>query len=193
MVGKSSIPAWAVCGVALGALLMQVQVAPAQDVPSVSVADAARAARVQKKGEKPGKVYTDDDIANLKGTVSVVGAAPAPDTPAAATAKPGDSDAKPVAKDEAYWRKTFAEARKKLADDSKELDILQREYNLKTEQYYTDPNAAMREQNSRQDLKDTQAKIDMKKMDVAADNDAITNLEEDLRKSGGDPGWEREP
>jgi hypothetical protein len=189
MVRKSSIPAWGVFVLALSALFLHAQVAPAQD--QVSVADAARAARMQKKGEKPGKVYTDDDLASLKGTISVVGAAPAPEVPADATAKPADADAKPVVKDEAYFRKAFAEAHKKLTDDTKELDITQREYNLKLEQYYTDPNVAMREQNTNQDLKDTLAKIDAKKADVAADNDAVSNLEDDLRKSGGDPGWER--
>ena len=45
-----------------------------------------------------------------------------------------------MVKDEAYWRKKFADANKKLTDDAHELDILQREYNLKEQQYYSDPN-----------------------------------------------------
>ena len=65
-------------------------------------------------------------------------------------------------KDEAYWRKQFAEANRKLADDSKELDILQREYNLNQTQYYSDPNAALKQEYSRQDLNDNKALIDAK-------------------------------
>jgi len=177
---------------------------------SVSVADAARAARAQKKTEKPAsKVFTDDDIASLKGTISVIGSAPSAQTPAAASAtaeKPATEAAAagasasataadaaaPAVKDEGYWRKTFADARKKLAADSKELDILQREYNLKQQQFYTDPTVAMKEQNSNDDLKKTRDQIDMKKQDVANDNQAISDLEDELRKSGGDMGWARE-
>jgi hypothetical protein len=51
----------------------------------------------------------------------------------------------------------------------------------------------MREQNSREDLNKTQAEIDAKKADVAKDQQAISDLEDDLRKSGGEPGWENPP
>jgi len=94
---------------------------------------------------------------------------------------------------EAAWRGRFAEARKTLAEDSKELDVLQREFNLKQQQFYSDPNVALREQNSRKDLDDTQAQIDAKKADVAKDQQAISDLQDALRKSGGDPGWGTEP
>ena len=55
----------------------------AQDVhassPSDSVADAARKARAQKKDAvKPAKVFTDDNVGDIKGQISVVGAEPAP-------------------------------------------------------------------------------------------------------------------
>ena len=43
------------------------------------MAEAARKAKAQQKNEpKPGKVFTDDDVANLKGEISVVGSEPAP-------------------------------------------------------------------------------------------------------------------
>ena len=85
---------------------------------------------------------------------------------------------KPPVKDEAYWRKTFADANKKLADDAHELDILQREYNLKQQQYYSDPNTAMKEEYTRQDLNDTKAKIDDKTAAVAEDKQDISDLED---------------
>ena len=52
--------------------------------------------------------------------------------------------------------------------DAKEADILQREYNLKEQQYYSDPNTAMREQYDRKDLNDTKALIDEKNAAVVA-------------------------
>lgn len=159
-----------------------------------SVAEAARKAKAQQKNEpKGGRVFTDDDVANLKGQISVVGSEPTP--PAATTTTgataPATGKSAPV-KDEAYWQKRFADARRKLADDSKELDVLQREFNLKQTQFYTNPNVALREQYSRKDLDDTQAEINAKKQDVDKDNQAISDLQEELRTSGGEPGWANE-
>jgi len=162
-----------------------------------SVADAARKAQAEKKdSSKAVRVFTNDDIDSVKGTISVVGAEPAPpaDQAAAATDKTKPAtEAKPAApKDEAYWRKAFADARKKQADDAHELDILQREYNLKQQQYYSDPNTAMKEQYNRSDLTDTKKQIDDKTQLVAQDKQAIEDLRDQLRQAGGDPGWAAE-
>ena len=90
------------------------------------------------------------------------------------------------------WRQQFKDARKTLADDTHELDILQREYNLKQQQYYSDPNVAMREQFTSKDLTDTKKSIDNKTAAVEKDKQAISDLEDSLRQSGGDAGWSRE-
>ena len=173
-----------------------------------SVAAAARKAQAQKKSSaKPVTVFTNDNIDTVKGTVNVVGETPAPPADKTTTAQdktktpptvdksktaPAD-DKTGSTKDEAYWRKAFADARKKLADDTHELDILQREYNLKQQQYYSDPNTAMREQYNRQDLTDTKTKIDEKTAAVAQDKQAISDLEDALRQAGGEPGWATAP
>src|SRR6195256_4166134 len=173
-----------------------------------SVAAAARKAQAQKKSSaKPVTVFTNDNIDTVKGTINVVGETPAPPADKTTTAQdktktaPADDKSKAApaddkttsTKDEAYWRKTFADARKKLADDTHELDILQREYNLKQQQYYSDPNTAMREQYNRQDLTDTKTKIDEKTAAVAQDKQAISDLEDALRQAGGEPGWATAP
>ena len=51
---------------------------PSQDSSQQnSLADAARKAREQKKDQpKPAKVFTNEDLAGLKGTISVVGNEP---------------------------------------------------------------------------------------------------------------------
>jgi anion-transporting ArsA/GET3 family ATPase len=169
-----------------------------------SVAEAARRAQASKKpAAKPAIVITNDDLDTVKGTVSVVGEIQAPlvdqtaatadkaKTPAAddKSKAPAANDKPSPAKDETYWKKAFADARKKLADDAHELDVLQREYNLKQQQYYSDPNTAMREQFNRQDLTDTKTKIDEKTTAVAQDKQAISDLEDSLRQTGGEPGW----
>jgi chromosome segregation ATPase len=111
-----------------------------------------------------------------------------PDKGKAAT--PPETKPVPV-KDEGYWRQQFADAHKKQADDAHELDILQREYNLKQMQYYSDPNVAMKQQFSRQDLTDTKTKIDEKTAAVEQDKQAISDLEDALRQAGGDAAWSR--
>jgi hypothetical protein len=172
----------------------------AQDVapssPSDSVADAARKARAQKRDAvKPVKVFTDDNVGDIKGQISVVGSQPA--SPADdASGKKNDTksaNASEGKKDEAYWRGRFAAARRALADDTREVDILQREFNLKQEQFYQDPTAALKQQYSREDLDKTQSQIDAKKQDVEKDKQAISDLEDELHRSGGEPGWANEP
>lgn len=172
---------------------------------SGSLGDAARKARAQKKdSSKPSKVFTNDDVGDLKGTISVIGNEPARTSGTDTTAENAD-DKKPTngaevkdakkaqAQDESGWRARFAAARKVLADDAKELDILQREFNLKQEQYSQDPNWAMHQQNSREDIHKTQSEIDAKKQDIEKDKQALSDLEDQLRKSGGDAGWANEP
>ena len=151
MIRKTFVPALGVlAAVVMSALLHPAQAAsPPQQEPASSLVEAERKAREQKRSQQqPAKVYTNEDIPTLKGNVSVVGIVPAPPEPDAAAMPAEESaaaepEAPPPAqaevKDEAYWREAFADGRKKLADDSKELDILQREFNLKQQQFYTDP------------------------------------------------------
>jgi hypothetical protein len=186
---------------------------PTSGSQSASLGDAARKARAEKKDStKPAKVFTNEDVGGLKGTISVIGNDPARGTGtdkaleasdekkpangavAKSTNGPEAKDGKKdQAKDETSWRTKFAAARKTLADDTKELDILQREFNLKQQQYSQDPNWAMHEQNSRDDINKTKTQIDARKQAVEKDKQAISDLEDELRKAGGDPGWANEP
>jgi chromosome segregation ATPase len=168
-----------------------------------SVADAARKAQAAKKTAPKAKLTIDNDnLGTLTGTVSVVGQEPAaPPSPEQAAksaaddkaAKAGAPAEKAPAKDEAYWRARFAAANKKLADDSHELDIMQREYNLKQQQFYADPMATLKQEYSRQDLNDSKTKIDEKTALVNQDKADIASLDDELRQAGGDPGWAAPP
>lgn len=164
----------------------------AQQDQQESVADAARKAQAARKTAPPAKMVLDNDtLDTLKGTVNVVG-----DTTPQDQSKSGDkpkSDEKGPVKDEGYWRGKFADAYRKLADDSKELDITQRERNLNQEQFYTDPMANLKQDYSRKDLNDAKAKIDELTARVAQDKTDISNLEDELRRAGGEPGWATPP
>jgi hypothetical protein len=197
----------ALMALALTALpsLAQQQHQDSQQSTGDPVADAARKAREQKKRDtaKPKRVYTDDDVNHL-----VSGSAPASgDSDASATTEEGaaknpDAQGKgsqgkgaggkttePEESPETKWRRQFKEAYVNLYRAQKELDVLQREDNKAQVQYYSDPQKALAEQYTRNDINDKDAKIAAKKKEIDQLKQQISSMEEALRKSGGDPGW----
>jgi hypothetical protein len=166
------------------------------------VADAARKAREQKKTEpKPKKVYSNDDFgggtaapATAPATASTAATTTPKDNPSADAAadKGAASDkAAEAPNNEETWRKRFKEARAKLTQAEQELDILQREQQKAQVQYYGDPQKALSEQYTRKDVSEKETKIAAKKQEIEQMKQQISDLEDALRKSGGDPGWAR--
>ena len=174
------------------------------------VADAARKARQQKKdAPKPKKVFTNEDVstippssANSNATPSSTGASPTADATkdnadaggvaSSNNAAAGDKSAAPAKSAEAAWRDKFRDERAKLADAERELDILQREAQKAQVQYYSDPQKAMSEQYNRKDVYEKDTKIAAKKQEVEKIKQHIADMEDEMRKSGGEIGWARE-
>jgi len=171
------------------------------------VADAARKAREEKQkkdAQKPKKVYTDDDIkpaapdkpeiqnASAAGvTTSGTDSIATGGAQDANAQKPGNDGQKEDPNSEKAWRKRFAAQHEKIAKAEKELDILQRELQKSSVQYYADPTKAMNEQNNRKEINDKTAKIDAKKQELGQLRQQLDDMEAELRKAGGDPGWAR--
>jgi chromosome segregation ATPase len=161
------------------------------------VADAARRARQSKQNApKAKKVYTDDDVSSPKPATSSTSAAG--DSSAQGSAKlVDDSSAKITtsseqdAKAETDWRKRFKEQRENIARAEKELDVLQRETQKAEVQYYSDPQKAMTEQYTRKDINEKDAKIAAKQKEIEQLKQGLSDLEDALRKAGGDSGWSR--
>lgn len=176
---------------------------PAQDQSSTgdAVAEAARKAREQKKvAPKPKKVYTDDDVAPKTAETPAPAATSA--SPDGSPALEGVTSTKPRTSpqtsaenedpnSEKAWRKRFADVRQKIADAELELDVLQREAEKADVQYYSDPQKAMKEQFTRNEINEKNAKIEEKKKLVAGLKQQLSDLEDQLRASGGDAGWAR--
>jgi hypothetical protein len=175
-----------------------------------AVADAARKAREEKKKDtpKPKKVYTDDDVnhstyvapsasadANAAATATAKdggtkdGAAKGPDAQGAQGKDAADKSSEPEESPETKWRKQFKAVYANLDRAQKELDILQREDNKAQLQYYTDPQKALAEQYSRKDINEKDAKIAAKKKEIDQIKQQIDDMQDALRKAGGDPGW----
>jgi chromosome segregation ATPase len=191
MRSKTWLKAWmflaALCLATLPALAQQ------QDSSQQSgdtVADAARKARDEKKAApKTKKVYTEDDISKKHDDSPSQPADAAANAPAGADGAPGAAPADEKKNDEATWRKRFRELHTKIADAEKELDILQRESEKAQVQYYADPQKALFEQNNRKDVNEKLAKIESKKQEIDQLKQSLSDLEDELRKAGGDPGW----
>jgi hypothetical protein len=131
----------------------------AQSQDSQSVAEASRRARAQKKNaEKPPKVITDDTLVVKKGDVqSATAEQPkipgSPETPAqpaagAATAQGGASanpqGSKNVSEEEKSrgLLKQRVALKEKIKDAQSDLDLLQREYQLDQDSYFSNPDHA---------------------------------------------------
>jgi hypothetical protein len=164
-----------------------------------SLVAAARKARDQKKdqaGVKPARVFNNDNIPT-QGGVSAVGQKPAGDEADSTGGAAADSTDAPVAgktsaaNGETAWRDRFAKLRKKLDQDQTDLDLMQRELGVLDVQYYNDPVKAMQQGYSRSDINEKTDKIEAKKKIIEADNQAISDAEEELQRAGGDPGWAR--
>ena len=164
------------------------------------VADAARRAREAKQtAPKPKKVYTNDDVSRPKPapaatSTSTTGESSTQESSksAAGTTSKTPTTADLDAKAESDWRKRFKEQRENIARAEKELDILQRENQKDQIQYYSDPQKAMTEQYTRKDINEKDAKIAAKHKEIEQLKQGLSDLEEALRKAGGDSGWARE-
>ncbi|MHB8754508.1 MAG: hypothetical protein ACYC92_06065 [Candidatus Acidiferrales bacterium] len=157
--------------------------------------EAARKNReAQKTAPKASTVFTNDNIPTSPGAVSVVGNA-TPASPEKSSTSGGEASGKSNsagANDEAAWRKKFADARHKLQQDQTELSLMQRESNQLQLQYYPDPTKALMQSVDRSDIIKKAKAMAAKQKQIDADQQAISNLEDALRKAGGDPGWARE-
>jgi len=163
---------------------------PAQDPNSGDVAAAARKAREQQKdAPKPKKVLTNDDIPSASTGTPVASTDTKTEGQDGATSAGKNDENDP--KSEAYWRKRFKNAHEKLAQSEKELEVLQRELDKDQVQYYPDPQKALMQQHDRSDINEKTSKIDAKKKEIEALKQQISDMEDELRKAGGDPGWAR--
>lgn len=161
------------------------------------VADAARRAREAKQtAPKPKKVYTDDDVSRSKpapaATSTMDNSSTHESSKTAGTSSKTPTSADLDAKAESDWRKRFKEQRENIARAEKEVDILQRENQKDQIQYYSDPQKAMTEQYTRKDINEKDAKIAAKQKEIEQLKQGLSDLEDALRKAGGDSGWSRE-
>jgi chromosome segregation ATPase len=95
------------------------------------------------------------------------------------------------AKNEADWRRDFAEIDYKIRTAQTELDLLQRELNVGSVQYYPNPSTAMKESITRKEINEHRKAIEEKKKEITELKKQRDDLEDALRHAGGPAGWAR--
>lgn len=198
--------------VAVCALFLMTGLAWAQSNVPPDMVETSRKVKAERAKKKPAAVtvFTNDSIPAAGSKVSTVGeAAPPPAAAAegeagalaaggeAAAGAAGEAAAKEKECGEQCWRGKFREQRDKIRAAQREVEILQREYNLSRTQYYQDPNQAVREQYSNttgggRELQALLTRISEKQAEIQTLQRELSNLEDELRRAGGNPSWARE-
>src|SRR5262249_27218612 len=107
------------------------------------------------------------------------------------TGEVAKNDEKSQADLEKEYRDKFAKAREDQSLEERRLDVMQRELNLAQIQYYQDPNVALQQGYSRDDINKRTDDIEKQKAAVEKAKQAVTDLEEELRTKGLPAGWAR--
>jgi len=178
-------------------------------VSAQSLGEIARQQRAKKQqekseGAKTTRVFTNDNLPKatvLSGSQAEAaeGAAgeKAGDKEQAAAGKaaegaaPGEASKEDKAALEKEYLEKAAKLKEALAYEEKKLDVLQREFNLASVQYYSDPNQALREQTTRGELNTKEADIEKQKAAVEAAKKALADLEEEIHRKGLPAGLAR--
>lgn len=187
----------------ISALLLVSGLTWAQPRTPSSLGEIARKVRAQRAKKDLSKVpfFTNENLPKAGAAVSILGRTAPP--PEAAEGAAAESEAGAAEEEngeecsEQCWREKFRAQREKVRTAERELDLLQREYNLTRQQYYQDPNQAMREQYSGnvaggRELMDLLQRINEKRQEIQGYQQELSNLENELRRARGDPGWARE-
>jgi hypothetical protein len=160
-----------------------------------SLGEYAKQVRAEraKEGEKPAKLYTNDNIPR-SGSLSEVG--PTLESGAkgdgkAGAASEGTGETASGAHDEKYYREAMKDLQSQKDMHERELAVLEQKLSLNSTQYYNDPNKTLQQEYSRTDINKKQDEIDKKKQQIADDEKAIADLEAQCAREACPPGWLR--
>jgi hypothetical protein len=165
------------------------------DAQSQTLADVARSERSRQKAPA-SKVYTNADL-TPPGSAQPVPSPASPPSPASAAP---ESDAAPAARsgpvdkqgrDERYWRETFETARAELKRAEDRMLVLETQRNELNLQILRQSNLYNRENVLGAQLKVLETELAAVRMARDAAIQRLSALEEELRRSGGPPGWAR--
>jgi predicted RNase H-like nuclease (RuvC/YqgF family) len=174
----------------------------------VPLGDLARQLKAQRaKSQAKSKVFTNDNLtalppspAELPTTTNEAKAGEQPGQKTGGNEVEKESTKAPAAETgeqthgEEYYRERMNKLQNRLETDQRELSVLEQKLGQNQMQYYADPNKGLLQESgptAMSDIHKLQDQIAKKRSDVAADQQAIDDLREQLRREGGDAGWLR--
>ena len=154
-----------------------------------SLADLAKKEREKQQG-KPRKVYTNDDLNKYEDLRSSVPATPA--------AQPSDNAGKsskamlagPDDSSERDWSKRFIEAKARVRDSKTNAEALQTKLNDLNMKLLRQSDVFDRENVYGPLIAQAKQQIEENKAEIAAAQQGLENLREELRKTGNPVSWE---
>jgi hypothetical protein len=185
----------------------------AQQQPTApSLGDLARQLRAQReKSSQKARVFTNDNLPARtpeedQSISKGISGGPAQPEAAKTEEKPAKTEAKASTgaeaeggssegpHDEKYFRKRMSDLRAQLDLHQRELDVLQKKLSQGQLAYYPDPNRTLTQESTPafySDQNKLRQQINEKQAQIAEDQKAIQDLQEQLRREGGEPGWIR--
>lgn len=186
-----------VATVAMGPVLAAAPTGQAPTPASPSLVDLAKAEEARRKGvRKPAKVYTNGDL-KAAPSVSVPPAPATPATPAPGNATPAidiPGGTVPAAtsgtRDQAFWTDRISTARTAYDRSSMFAEALQSRINALTTDFVNRDDPVQRAK-IEGDRKAALAELDRVRKEMAAQQKAIADIEDEARRAGVPSGWLR--
>ena len=162
-----------------------------------SLGEIARRLKAErgKQLQKPVVVYTNDNLPRHE-SLGVVSADMEgnSETEGKTAGKNAPTSASPAGHGEKYFRSKAEKIRSQMEFHKRQLAVLQQQLGLARMQYYPDPQKALEQESTpafQTDLNKLRTKISNAEKAVSDDQKAMEELQGELRRDGGDPGWIR--
>jgi ribosomal protein L19E len=143
-----------------------------------SLGQIARQQRAERDNSSnpPPRVFTNDNLPKSSGGLSIIGP------------PPGEKNAFAKAMNETHaagvLHRRVADLRQQLETHQRELAVLQQKLGENEVQYYPNPNDTLHQEYSREDINRLTLAIDQKKKQIDADQQALSDAEDELARQG---------
>lgn len=186
------------CAFLMGLMFLIVPFACSQEPTTVpSLGEVARQLKAQqeREKEKPVAVFTNDNLPS-RGSLGIASVKLKKNAKEMVQTqkKHGAQGLTHKRHDEKYFRSKADTIRSQLEFHKRQLAVLKQQLGLAKMQYYPDPQKTLEQESTpdfQEDVDKLRAKITNAQTAIANDQKAMNNLQQELRREGGDPGWIR--
>jgi len=168
--------------------------AQSSDASLASLARQERARQLEVKKAQSVRVWNNDNIPHQpasRNPTAAAGMSPVPVSPEPPPSIAASADSGGEKHDEKYYRDQMKQLQEKLDLHKRQLEVLKQKQGQGQLQYYPDPNKTLQEEYSRSEINKKQGEVAEKEKEIAADEKALEDLRDQLRREGHPAGWLR--